>query len=56
MQRRDLLTLGVAGAASVGAASLLGTWPANAGTMKPLWTAPFAVAYANSTGHAAAAR
>ncbi|MEV0570716.1 RICIN domain-containing protein [Dactylosporangium sp. NPDC050588] len=40
MQRRTLLRLGAAGAASVGAASWLGAWQANAGTAAALRAAP----------------
>ncbi|MEV0325840.1 RICIN domain-containing protein [Micromonospora echinospora] len=38
--RRDFLRLGIAGAATVSAASLFGTAPANADTVRPLRTAP----------------
>ena len=46
MQRRTFLKLGVAGAAAVGGATLLGTWPANAAqtrALRPAPTTPFAV-------------
>ena len=40
MQRRTFLKLGVAGAAAVGGATLLGTWQANAAERRALGTAP----------------
>ncbi|MET8260166.1 RICIN domain-containing protein [Micromonospora sp. NPDC005205] len=40
MQRRNFLRLGVVGAATVGAGSILGAWPANADTVGPLRAAP----------------
>jgi dienelactone hydrolase len=40
MQRRTFLRLSAVGAATVGGASLLGTWQANADPIRPLRTAP----------------